>query len=72
MDKLSEQLIDLQSRLAFQEDTLSHLNRQVAEQSDLIDRLQQQVRHLAEKYEDLRDMRDAGGESAQDEPPPHY
>lgn len=63
---------DIQSRLAFQEDTLSQLNRVVARQDEQIARLEQQLAALAGKYRDLRDTLDEHGEAPADERPPHY
>lgn len=63
---------DIQSRLAFQEDTLSQLNRVVARQDEQIARLEQQLAALAGKYRDLRDTLDEHAEAPTDERPPHY
>jgi len=66
---------DLQSRLSFQEDTLSELNRVMSRQTGQIERLEQQLRALAGKYRDLRDAVNQGEESGDtpaDERPPHY
>ncbi len=67
---------DLQSRLAFQEQTLADLNDVVARQTEQIDRLEQQLRALAGKYRDLRDAVEQSpegeGSAAADERPPHY
>ncbi|UZJ45831.1 SlyX family protein [Marinimicrobium sp. C6131] len=68
-------LEDLQSRLAFQEQTLTDLNEVVARQTEQIDRLEQQLRALAGKYRDLRDaVEQSPGEEGglADERPPHY
>lgn len=72
VDKMQEQIIELQTRLAYQEDSLNQLNQVVTEQSVWIDQLRQQLRALAEKYEDLRDTQRHGGGIADNEPPPHY
>ncbi|MDQ2075346.1 SlyX family protein [Marinimicrobium sp. ABcell2] len=69
MNTLEDQIIELQSRLAFQEDTLNELNGVVVEQATQIDQLRQQLRSLAEQYQDLRHHQGAEGE---DQPPPHY
>ncbi|WP_286804654.1 MULTISPECIES: SlyX family protein [unclassified Marinimicrobium] len=72
----SDTLEDLQSRLAFQEQTLTDLNDVVARQTEQIDRLEQQLRALADKYRDLRDAVEQSpgeeGGSPADERPPHY
>lgn len=66
---------DLQSRLAFQEQTLADLNDVVARQTEQIDRLEQQLRALAGKYRDLREAVEQapeGDSPLADERPPHY
>lgn len=63
-------LIDLQSRLAYQEDLLQSLNKTCYEQAQ---RLEQLELRNAELMEHLRGMiaRDNDG-AADDQPPPHY
>lgn len=71
----TDMLADLQSRLAFQEQTLIDLNEVVARQAEQIDRLEQHLRALAGKYRDLRDAVEQSpgeGDSLADERPPHY
>lgn len=71
----TESFEDLQSRLAFQEQTLADLNDVVARQAEQIGRLEQQLRALAGKYRDLRDAVEQSpgdGDSPVDERPPHY
>jgi SlyX protein len=66
---VEDPIIDLQSRLAFQEDHLDQLNTTVARQQLEIEALQRQ---LGELRRELREMavnaRPAGAET----PPPHY
>ncbi len=65
---------DVQSRLAFQEQTLAELNDVVAGQAEQISRLEQQMQALVGKYRDLRDaVEERPSESNPvDERPPHY
>lgn len=65
-------LEDLQSRLTFQEDTLTQLNRVVARQDEQIARLEQQLAALAGKYRGLRDALEEQSDTPVDERPPHY
>lgn len=66
---LSEQLCDLQSQVAFQEDTLQTLDRVVTAQQSRIDRLEALVEALQARLGDLG----AWVEEQRDEPPPpHY
>ncbi|WP_027328916.1 SlyX family protein [Marinimicrobium agarilyticum] len=66
---------DIQSRLAFQEQTLTELNDVIARQAEQIARLEQQMHALAGKYRDLREAveeRPDGVGNTLDERPPHY
>lgn len=72
MNDIQDQLIDLQTRVAFQEDTLEQLNNIIAQQDADITQLKQQIRILAERLEDaVRAQAQGTGEIA-DERPPHY
>lgn len=72
MNELQEQLIELQTRVAFQEDTLTQLNQVVAKQDQEILTLQQQLRLLAKRLEDALFQEELGVEKQIDERPPHY
>ena len=69
LEKLHDQLFDLQSQLAFQEDTIHSLNEVVTEQ-------QQQIERLNEMMNLIRLQLEASiGDQADDiviEKPPHY
>ncbi|SNY59224.1 SlyX protein [Arsukibacterium tuosuense] len=68
---MQQQLIELESKLAFQEDTVNSLNNELHQHQVRIEKLQQQVMLLAEKLRQLPD--DQGILSAEEEPPPpHY
>ena len=68
--RLLEQITDLESRLAFQDNTVDELNRVVIEQGDRIARLEAMLRRLREQVEGLMPLLNAApGEEA---PPPHY
>ena len=71
MSKLEGQIIELQSKLQFQEDTLQKLDDVIVRQSQQIDQLISLVRKLDDKVEQLSHERDNPG-SAIDEKPPHY
>lgn len=68
-DLTDERLTQLEIKLSFAEDLLDTLNRQVAQQQDLIERLWQEVHTL-------RQQPTEGGaapfRSLRDELPPHY
>jgi len=68
-DRLQSSIEDLQSQLAFQEDTIQTL-------SDLVHRQQQQIDHLAKQEQSLKErlqqVVDESSPSIVDERPPHY
>lgn len=68
--ELENQLIDLQTRFAFQEDTVMALNDVVAEQARRIEQLQALLRQLQRTLEEMREQSQSG--EITDTPPPHY
>ncbi|WP_028696855.1 SlyX family protein [Pseudomonas cremoricolorata] len=66
---LETQLVELESRQAFQDDTLQSLNEVVFEQGRQIERLQAQMLQLLKRYDEL--VGQVGGEE-DEAPPPHY
>lgn len=69
--KFEEKVVDLESRLAFQEDYLTAINARVAEQDQEIARLHLQLKHLYEKMESTQQGA-SGPSNYADERPPHY
>ena len=68
MSGIEERIVELESRQAFQDDTIQVLNDALVEQQKLIERLQVQVQALAKRQEEVSPY-----SSSQDEaPPPHY
>lgn len=63
-------LIDLETKIAYQEETLRVLNEVVTRQQQQIDLLEQTCRHLAERV--ARVGQDVFKGTAADEVPPHY
>ena len=73
MNDLNDDLIELQTRLAFQEDTINQLNAVITQQDAAILQLQHQMRLLARRIDELAvERRTAGGDVVADERPPHY
>lgn len=66
---LESRVMDLEARLAFQDDTIQALNDVLVEQQRMMDRLQLQVGALARRQEEMQVTFDAGEEEG---PPPHY
>lgn len=73
MSDIEEQLIDVQTRVAYQEDTLAQLNDVITKQDAEIVQLKQQVRLLAQRLDELaRDPAQAGEVEITNDRPPHY
>jgi SlyX protein len=73
----TEQLVELQTQLAYQEDLLNALNDRVSEQDGELRILRQQLRQLAQASRVMREtMEEQGlaepGFAAEMEKPPHY
>jgi SlyX protein len=68
--QFEEQLIELQSQLAFQEDTIQALNDVVAQQQQQIDSLRARSDLFSSQLE--RAMTALEGTDVIDVPPPHY
>ena len=67
-DELATRLHDLESRLAWQDDTIDRLNTVISQQWEVVDRLAQRLGALEER---VRESEASGGAPA-DTPPPHY
>lgn len=73
MSDIEEQLIDVQTRVAYQEDTLAQLNEVITKQDAEIVQLKQQVRLLAQRLEELMlDPAQGGDADITNDRPPHY
>lgn len=72
-DALLARVAELESRVAFQEDTLQSLDRELAHQQAVIE---QQQRMMQAVYRQVRDLRDLSPENGpiqeMQEKPPHY
>ncbi|MNJ81911.1 hypothetical protein D3C77_809680 [compost metagenome] len=66
---LEARIAELESRLAFQDDTLQSLNDELVQQQRVIERLQLQVMALSRRQEELQGQ---FGIDPDDVPPPHY
>ncbi|QIL89023.1 hypothetical protein GNX18_04035 [Microbulbifer sp. SH-1] len=69
--RLAARVDELETRLAFQEDTLSQLNDVIAVQDAQLRALLGRVKDVAEKYQDLSYELQKGSKP-EDEKPPHY
>lgn len=73
IDTLQQQMMELQSQLAFQEDAVSSLDAALALQQQEIMLLRRQVELLRQRQQDNEAANEAGIATAPlDEKPPHY
>ncbi|WP_207815850.1 SlyX family protein [Pseudomonas sp. 50_B] len=66
---LEERVTDLESRLAFQDDTIQALNDVLVSQQKVVERLQLQMSALLKRQEEMVGQFESFDEEA---PPPHY
>jgi SlyX protein len=66
------EIIDIQTRLAYQEDLLNELNQIVTRQDAEILTLKQQIRQLSKRVEDFLTNPAQENVDISDERPPHY
>ena len=66
---LEARVMDLESRLAFQDDTIQALNDVLVMQQNAVDRLQMQMAALLKRQEEMGSQFETSEEEA---PPPHY
>ncbi|MCA0900961.1 SlyX family protein [Microbulbifer agarilyticus] len=71
VEQLVARIDELETRLAFQEDTLSQLNDTIAKQDAQLRALVGNMKEVSEKYRDLVFEMNKGGKPG-DERPPHY
>jgi SlyX protein len=66
---LEDRVTDLESQLAFQDDTIQSLNDVLAAQQRAVERLQLQMAALLKRQEEMAGQFESFEEEA---PPPHY
>lgn len=66
---LEARVTELETRLAFQDDTIQALNDELVGQQRIVERLQQQLLLLARRQEEMSHRVDGLDDEA---PPPHY
>jgi SlyX protein len=69
---MAEQIVDLQTRLLFQEDALQVMSGQMALQGQELQTLRQQVQILNQRLNDLFYQLEQRGGAPANERPPHY
>ncbi|MDE4005632.1 SlyX family protein [Glaesserella parasuis] len=69
-NKITTSLAELETKIAFQDHTIEELNQALITQQFMLEKLQYQVRHLAEKLHSVQPSNVAS--RAEETPPPHY
>lgn len=70
LEKMEQRLAELEMKLTFQDNLLEGLNQALIEQQFVIDKMQLQLRYVAEKLKDMQPSNVAS--RAEETPPPHY
>lgn len=70
IEKINANLIELETKIAFQDQIIDELNQALIHQQFAIDKLQLQMRNLAEKLQGVAGSQVAS--RAEETPPPHY
>lgn len=70
--KLASDLVDVQTQLAFQEDSISSLNEAITLQQQEIILLRRQLELLKQRWEEQGTSPDDGPAPTVDDKPPHY
>lgn len=65
---LTQDIEQLQTQLAFQEDTIEALNKALVSQQQQIEKLEFQMKHVLERQQ----QHSSSNISSAHEPPPHY
>lgn len=71
-EKLQQRVDELETRVAFQEDSLNELDKVIAAQDALLAKQQLQLQLLAEKFKGMESKLDQPVAMGGDERPPHY
>jgi SlyX protein len=68
---MSEKLIELEEKIAYLDHTIEELNKVVFRQMQKIDELEEMIKHLSEKMDQIKDNSESGAQITNDRPP-HY
>ncbi len=68
---MENRLIEIETKLAYQEDVMEQLNKVLVDQQNQIDRLQDTCRVMVERVKDFMEAGGAADKSLGDRPP-HY
>lgn len=67
---MENKIIDLQSKLAFQDETINELNEVITDQQNQLDQLREDIRLLNLRIASV--VESSGSTEEKEPPPPHY
>lgn len=67
---MENRIIDLESKLAFQDETINELNEVITDQQNQLDQLREEIRLLGLRLTSVADSSNVSEEK--EPPPPHY
>ncbi|MDG6895202.1 SlyX family protein [Volucribacter amazonae] len=70
VQNFKQRIKELEMKVTFQESVIEDLNQSLVAQQFLLDKIQRQLRHLANKLKDLQPSNIAS--QSEETPPPHY
>jgi SlyX protein len=66
----NDELVELETKIAYQEDTIQTLNDALCKQQQKIDKLEAKMNHMLQKIREFEEP--ALAENSNEEIPPHY
>lgn len=69
---IEDRLVDIETKIAFQEDAVEELNKVIYQQQQKLDRLESICESLVNHIRDLRETASENQAVAANEKPPHY
>lgn len=72
IEKLQQEIDDLQSRVAYQEDMLQSLNSTIADQDKVIHLLAEKLKRWETRLDEVAYSVESEAGKASEPPPPHY
>lgn len=67
---MENRIIDLESKLAFQDETINELNEVITDQQQQLDQLREEIRLLSLRIASVAES--SGTTEEKEPPPPHY
>ena len=67
---MTERLDSIETKIAYQELTISELNEVIIGQQKIIDRMEKQIKEITDKLNDIAEL--TGSDRGGNQKPPHY